>query len=160
MTNNPSARKQIAAIKAGIESLDVTRRRYSSGHYAYRQGIRKNQIKDGEISGTVFDWVEKDYKEFEKITDQMAALYDLIEVIEDGADPVYISQIEKQVPLPMAEACVWVLDDNPDVAVWETSCKESFIFMDGTPADNNVKFCPFCGQSVKIENTPSEDQDD
>jgi len=32
---------------------------------------------------------------------------------------------------------------------WETSCGESFYLEDGTPRDNNMRFCPYCGRRLE-----------
>ncbi len=41
--------------------------------------------------------------------------------------------------------CAWKRDGDH----WETQCDDAFQFADGTPAENNMLFCPYCG--LKIE---------
>lgn len=42
--------------------------------------------------------------------------------------------------------CTWEYDDARDY--WETSCGEAFQLVDGTPADNGMRFCPHCGHRL------------
>lgn len=41
------------------------------------------------------------------------------------------------------DACEWLYDEVHDV--WETTCGESFQFIEGTPTDNLMCYCPYCG---------------
>lgn len=38
--------------------------------------------------------------------------------------------------------CMWAEEDE----YWETACGNSFVLNDGTPSDNDLKFCPYCGK--------------
>ena len=42
--------------------------------------------------------------------------------------------------------CIWEYDDACDY--WETGCGEAFQLVDGTPADNGIRFCPYCGHRL------------
>ena len=42
--------------------------------------------------------------------------------------------------------CTWKYDDSNDY--WETSCGNTFVLLDGTPNDNNMKFCCYCGGQI------------
>lgn len=44
--------------------------------------------------------------------------------------------------------CMWGLDD-PDYGTWGTSCGHYFSLEDGTPTDNSMAFCCFCGKPIK-----------
>jgi len=35
--------------------------------------------------------------------------------------------------------------------VWETDCGEIFVLNEGTPEDNDMKFCSFCGKPLEWE---------
>lgn len=41
--------------------------------------------------------------------------------------------------------CRWVNDDPDGWNTWETECEATFQLNDGTPQDNGMKFCPYCG---------------
>lgn len=46
------------------------------------------------------------------------------------------------------ELCTWTETED----CWETSCGEAFIICEGTPKENNMKFCPYCGRRIKEGN--------
>ena len=51
--------------------------------------------------------------------------------------------------------CAWVADGN---GAWNTSCRRSFEFNDGSPSDNSAKFCLYCGGLlVEVPYTEEED---
>jgi len=43
--------------------------------------------------------------------------------------------------------CVWEYDDTDDF--WTTSCRHGFILNAGGPADNGLRFCPYCGKALE-----------
>jgi len=43
-------------------------------------------------------------------------------------------------------SCEWNEDEN---GAWWTSCDNGFEFIDGTPLDNKMKFCCYCGKPLK-----------
>ena len=46
--------------------------------------------------------------------------------------------------------CVWVEDAGVDTdGIYYTECHNSFYIIDGTPQDNNFKYCPYCGKILK-----------
>lgn len=49
-----------------------------------------------------------------------------------------------------ARRCWWVETMGPDEDYWETGCHEAFTFLTDGPAENNVKFCCFCGRPIKV----------
>ncbi len=46
--------------------------------------------------------------------------------------------------------CVWSQDDE-DSYCWGTSCGHAFALNDGTPEDNHIRFCCYCGKPVRQE---------
>lgn len=49
------------------------------------------------------------------------------------------------------ETCSWIQEDDPEICCWETRCGNSFYFTEGTPADNRMKYCCYCGKLLKQE---------
>ena len=47
----------------------------------------------------------------------------------------------------MSKKCKWTYDDTYDV--WETTCKQAFCIDEGTPKDNGMKYCCYCGKPLK-----------
>ena len=51
----------------------------------------------------------------------------------------------------MPEQCEWKLQTGPftdDVEFYETSCGYPFELTAGTPEENNMMFCPYCGKII------------
>ena len=48
------------------------------------------------------------------------------------------------------ERCYWN-QDGEDCDTWATSCGHYFTINDGTPSDNSMKFCCYCGGSLREE---------
>jgi len=47
-------------------------------------------------------------------------------------------------------ACHW-LQDGEDGDMWATSCHKYFTLNDGTPTENKMSFCCFCGGRIEDE---------
>ena len=43
--------------------------------------------------------------------------------------------------------CEW-FEDDPDYGVWQTACGNAFCFEADGPAENEFKFCPYCGGTL------------
>ena len=54
--------------------------------------------------------------------------------------------------------CEWVLnEDNYDDVCYETSCGKTFIILEGTPKDNDMFYCCYCGKPLIEETRKSND---
>jgi hypothetical protein len=60
-------------------------------------------------------------------------------VIDEHLDGVYNHPYNLQAE----QSCIWTEDED---GIYQTSCGNSFEFMNGTPNDNHTKFCPYCGK--------------
>lgn len=49
----------------------------------------------------------------------------------------------------MSNDCAWARDSDPDTDVWVTTCGHYFRIDEGTPADNDMKFCCYCGKPLR-----------
>lgn len=47
------------------------------------------------------------------------------------------------------DVCKWRLCDE-EANVYDTSCRNPHILIEGTPRENNYKFCPYCGKKIKV----------
>lgn len=45
--------------------------------------------------------------------------------------------------------CEWRLCDE-EANVYDTTCMNPHILLEGSPSDNNYKFCPYCGKKIKV----------
>jgi hypothetical protein len=50
-------------------------------------------------------------------------------------------------PLINPTTCTWTHDD--DEGSWDAECGERWSITEGTPEENNFRFCPGCGRTVK-----------
>lgn len=56
----------------------------------------------------------------------------------------------------MAKKCSWT-QDKQSVDNWDgddsydTDCGGKFELMNGTPSDNRMKFCPYCGRELVVK---------
>lgn len=53
----------------------------------------------------------------------------------------------EQEPLINAPTCTWTHDD--DEGSWDAECGERWVITNGTPEENNFRFCPGCGKTIK-----------
>lgn len=83
MTLHPSTRKQIAALRVAIDSMEETRRGYAVGHAAYQSGMRPDVINSGGVEWTGFAFAEDDYNAYARIDAAIRELEDLVEVLSD-----------------------------------------------------------------------------
>jgi hypothetical protein len=54
-----------------------------------------------------------------------------------------------QVPEP--ETCTWHQDGDSDSGTYSTSCRHHFNLEDGTPEDNKMSWCCYCGKKLAQE---------
>ncbi|KKN21679.1 hypothetical protein LCGC14_0923070 [marine sediment metagenome] len=43
--------------------------------------------------------------------------------------------------------CAWS-NENEDYNTWQTDCGNLWQIIDGTPKDNKMRFCPYCGRPI------------
>jgi len=49
--------------------------------------------------------------------------------------------------MPEGIKCHWTYDEWYDY--WETECGNAFCVMEGTPSENKMKHCPYCGKLIE-----------
>ncbi len=47
------------------------------------------------------------------------------------------------------DKCYWKYDNNYDY--WETTCNNAFFLENGTPSDNEMIYCCYCGKEIEHE---------
>ena len=50
-----------------------------------------------------------------------------------------------------SETCTWHQDGDSDSGVYATSCRRYFNLEDGTPEDNKMQWCCYCGKKLVQE---------
>lgn len=56
------------------------------------------------------------------------------------------------------KSCTWEYQGD-EYNYWETLCGHAFQLVDGSPSDNGMNFCPYCGQQL-IENLSDKEEND
>jgi len=62
------------------------------------------------------------------------------------------AEIERMKEKPI---CYWK-EDKTDEGVWDTSCGERFVIFDGTPNENKMAYCPYCGCVLEEKEVAAE----
>jgi hypothetical protein len=57
----------------------------------------------------------------------------------------------------MDEHCIWTADADGN---YETTCGKTFVFVEGTPEDNAIRYCCYCGKLVDTLDPPDDDDDE
>ena len=60
----------------------------------------------------------------------------------------YLIEIVKQGGVA-DDVCEWRLCDE-EANVYDTSCRNPHILIEGTPKENNYEYCPYCGKNIKV----------
>jgi hypothetical protein len=53
-----------------------------------------------------------------------------------------------------SEKCKWRFVE--DMCFYDTSCENAFTFIDGGPLENKFRFCPYCGNEIKLTKPEAE----
>ena len=123
----------------------------------------QEDIQDNEYDANKFDFVfERIYEMFEEIP----TAYDINKVVAElekvktinvdvGFGTVY-KTVRKDVAIEIVkqggasdDVCEWRLCDE-EANVYDTSCRNPHILIEGTPKENNYEYCPYCGKKIKV----------
>lgn len=84
------------------------------------------------------------------VTDNYIMRKEAIEIVNQVAEEYSNSEIpNKSEKLTSSDdVCEWRLCDE-EANVYDTSCRNPHILLEGSPSDNNYSFCPYCGRKIK-----------
>lgn len=93
------------------------------------------------------------------VPDEMERCATTLEYIGNFAGAAIIRQLavnqqqnaQQNIPEIIPDSCTWTFSNYDDH--WSGTCGVEWIFPDGGPEENGVKFCPKCGKSVAISAT-------
>ena len=61
----------------------------------------------------------------------------------------FIDYVEGKREIGVADdVCEWRVCDE-EANVYDTSCRNPHILIEGTPKENNYEYCPYCGKKIK-----------
>ena len=97
-----------------------------------------DEIKEQPTAYDIDKVVERlELHSFELGTDTLPVHYvrlnDAIEIVKQGGVSDYV--------------CEWWLCDE-EANVYDTSCRNPHILIEGTPQENHYEFCPYCGKKI------------
>ena len=68
----------------------------------------------------------------------------------------FAAALDKVIAQGAQSECVW--NEDGEDGPWATGCGHYFAITDGTPSDNDMRYCCFCGRPLR--ESPHEDEDD
>lgn len=71
------------------------------------------------------------------------------EYINCSTEYINCSTKVSEMPTGSEDYCEWVLIDY-EANVYDTTCRNPHILLEGSPIDNNYEFCPYCGKKIKV----------
>ena len=74
----------------------------------------------------------------EEIVDDQAPIGAILYALQDS--------VGRNVSIFEEAVCNWHQDD--DDGTWATDCGGIFVIIEGTPSDNKMKFCAYCGKPL------------
>ena len=92
----------------------------------------------------------KTYREI--MQQELEAMMDSMQVSGSISDKMFetIKALRERLSQPEQEpvdTCTWTHDD--DEGSWDAECGERWSITEGTPEENNFRFCPGCGRKVE-----------
>jgi len=95
------------------------------------------------------------------MTDLREAAQQALEALEGLSEPYYVlkAQDALRAALEQPNECHWLQDGDEDSGTYMASCNQRyFSVVDGTPKDNHMEHCCYCGKPL-VE-VPIEPEDD
>ena len=95
--------------------------------------------------------IDKIIEELEKLADESYKAYCIAFNSDDRAEyDAYTNAIEIIKHGGVSDdVCEWRLCDE-EANVYDTSCRNPHILIEGTPKENNYEYCPYCGKKIKV----------
>lgn len=98
-------------------------------------------------------------KAFEKIIEKVKAYYDAVNPYVGNTVTKIVNQVAEEYKstehvncssdISSEEVCEWRLCDE-EANVYDTTCRNPHILLEGSPMDNKYEFCPYCGKKIKV----------
>ena len=102
-------------------------------------------------------------KALKKYLDMQSNAYDIDKVIEElememkassGYSAERVSAFSRAIEIVKQgvvtdDVCKWRLCDE-EANVYDTSCRNPHILIEGTSKENNYEYCPYCGKKIKV----------
>lgn len=71
-------------------------------------------------------------------------------IIHESIHTFTLTQSQSDMEAKQSAHCTWKPDRQwEETGEWITECGESFMLIEGTPTENEMRFCPYCGRVLK-----------
>ena len=116
------------------ETIEMLQKAFENSRKAYDIDKVVEELEEAKGNVPVNRLLDDIIKEKPKELGQLIAYDKAIEIVKQGgvADDV----------------CEWRLCDG-EANVYDTSCGNPHILIEGTPKENNYEYCPYCGKKIK-----------
>jgi hypothetical protein len=81
------------------------------------------------------------------LSDDPSVCLDQLAIFASQVEAEFIAAHDITLPASASAVCTWVEDDL--MCKWDTACGNAFCFITGTPTDNEMLFCPYCGRPLR-----------
>ena len=98
-----------------------------------------------EITKYFYELKDTDNPKYIYSVGRSNALTDFKYTINQLAEEYKVSEM----PTGSEDYCEWVLIDY-EANVYDTTCRNPHILLEGSPTDNSYEFCPYCGKKIKV----------
>lgn len=105
-----------------------------------------------ELNEAIRDALISARRELEEKKD--AILQSAAKIIEQSKEIERLQRVEFELrrqleSRPESElVCEWTNNYDPDERIYDTSCGQAFVFIDGSPEENKMQFCCYCGKKL------------
>ena len=98
------------------------------------------------------------------MSDLRTAAQRMLAAVEDSGHKADVTAAADDLRAALAqqaepETCTWHQDGDSDSGVYATSCRRFFNLTDGTPEDNKMQWCCYCGKRL-VQELITEDGDE
>ena len=116
------------------ETIEMLQKAFENSRKAYSVEKVVDELEEAKGNVPVNRLLDDIIKEKPKELGQLIAYDKAIKIVKQGgvADDV----------------CKWKLCDE-EANVYDTSCRNPHILIEGTPKENNYEYCPYCGKKIK-----------
>ena len=104
------------------------------------------QTVDDVKKEAVNEYIKAVVKELEERKHEICLSDDDLEYYQNGIDEAIETVKQGGVA---DDVCKWKLCDE-EASVYDTSCGNPHILIEGTPKENNYEYCPYCGKKIKV----------
>ena len=110
-----------------------------------------SDIKDADNIAGFCDEIYSAIPKLDKIIEELE-----LHSFELGTDtiPVHYVRLNEAIEIVKQggvsdDVCEWRLCDE-EANVYDTSCRNPHILIEGTPKENNYEYCPYCGKKIRV----------